>query len=814
MNALLLAVHILYLNGSVLTMDSRASKAEAVAVRDGKIEAVGTNADLRKLASPSTQIVDLKGRVLTPGFYAAHDHFPQSGIVALFQVDLNSPPMGTMRTIEDIVTALRERAARTPKGEWIVGRGYDDTLLTDHRHPTTADLDRASPDHPILVIHTSGHARVGNSRALVATGSTPAAPPVTAQQRGQAALWAERQYFARGVTTAVIAGASPMPKTRLRLLNMDGTRAVKIWHDGSIQASSGYLSQPYFQHGDPAHRGRASRTRAELLEMVRKHHRAGRQVAIHGNGDAAIEEILHVFAEVQREHPRTDARHRIEHCQTVREDQLDRIKELGITPSFFVAHVYYWGDRHRDIFLGPERASRISPLASALKRGIRFTIHDDTPVTPVNPLLSVWTAVNRRTRAGKELGPEQKIAAVDALRAVTSDAAWQNFEEKHKGSIEPGKLADFVILDRNPLDIPPMQIREVRVLETIIGGVRVWPEPKPPYAPSPVISGVTFDWSTHKRHAQGSDNFQLTWGADDHQYGAWGDGGGFGGTNSDGRVSLGVARIEGSWDNYRGVNVWGGKNAVNPANVDGKSWGMISVGGVLYMWVSPGSPLAIMQREVRLYSSKDFGANWTPAPWAFTREDDLTIPTICQFGKDYSGARDGYVYHYFIHPRDETSDSGQRPGTIYLARSPKDRLLDRGAYEFYAGQGWSSDVTRKQPVFEDRHNGVGWVMSVSYNAGLKRYLLMTDHTISNRGNLGIFDAPEPWGPWTTALFLNEADGSNFGTGHVEPNTFFWNMPTKWQSADGRDFTLVFTGSGRGRDNDSFNLIRGRFELRK
>ncbi len=340
-------------------------------------------------------------------------------------------------------------------------------------------------------------------------------------------------------------------------------------------------------------------------------------------------------------------------------------------------------------------------------------------------------------------------------------------------------------------------------------------ETKSPYAPSAVIRSAHFDWTTHKRAAQGSDNWQLTWADDDHLYGAWGDGGGFGGTNSDGRVSLGVARIEGAWDNYKGINVWGGKDCLKPANVDGKSWGMICVRRVLYMWVVPGSPLNVMQKEARLYQSRDHGLTWEPAVWAFTKDDQLMIPTICQFGRNYSDARDRFVYHYFIQPRNDKSDSIQRPGAVYLARSDRERLIEREAYEFFTGlergrPTWKKDVAQKAPIFEDRE-GTGWVMSASYNAGLRRYLLMTDHTASNRGNLGIFDAPEPWGPWTTVMYLDESQATNFGAGRIEPNTFFWNAPTKWQSKDGLQFTLVFTGSGRGRDNDSFNLVRGRFE---
>ena len=153
-------------------------------------------------------------------------------------------------------------------------------------------------------------------------------------------------------------------------------------------------------------------------------------MAVYGNGDAAIDDILEAFAAAQKAHPRPDARHRIEHCPTAREDQLIRMKQLGVTPSFFVAHVYYWGNRHRDIFLSPERAARISPLADALRHQVRFTVHNDTSVTPINPLQLAWTAVNRASSSGKVLGKEQTISMKDALRSITSEAAWQNFEEK------------------------------------------------------------------------------------------------------------------------------------------------------------------------------------------------------------------------------------------------------------------------------------------------------------------------------------------------------------------------------------------------
>lgn len=552
------AAEKIYVNGTVVTMDAAGRTVEAVALAKGKIVAAGGNTEIRKLATGNTIVVDLKGATMLAGLYAAHDHFPSAGAVAVGRVDLNSPPVGKMESIDDIVQALAKKAAQTPAGQWVMGRGYDDTLLKEKRHPRRYDLDRASKDHPIWIVHTSGHLGVANSRALEIAGitkDTPQpkagviqkdpktgepngvfeealalvsrhAPGMSAEERMAEIRWADADYLSKGVTTTVIAGTGPGGIADLRkalaagilhlrvvaMLSLgtsppaspaavdnwfgDTPRerirpgAVKLFQDGSIQGFTGYLSAPYYQQpeGKTDYRGYARHPRQELAEIVKKFHRAGYQIGIHANGDAAIDDVLYAYREAQRERPRADARHRIEHCQTPREDQLDQMKELGVTPSFFVGHVYYWGDRHRDIFLGPERGSRISPLASARRRGLRFTLHDDTPVTPVNPLLSVWGAVNRQTRDGKLLGGEQRIPVMEALRAVTSDAAWQNFEEKEKGSIEAGKLADFVVLDQNPLTVAALRIRDIKVLQTIVAGETVFPTKTPSTVPiaSPV----------------------------------------------------------------------------------------------------------------------------------------------------------------------------------------------------------------------------------------------------------------------------------------------------------------------------------------
>jgi hypothetical protein len=211
-----------------------------------------------------------------------------------------------------------------------------------------------------------------------------------------------------------------------------------------------------------------------MVELVKKFHRAGMQIAIHGNGDATIDDIIYAVDAAQKEYPREDHRHMLIHCQTARNDQLDEMKRLGITPSFFSAHAYYWGDRHYNVFLGPERACRQNPVRSAQQRGIRYTIHLDTPVTPINPLLLVWSAVNRLSTGGNLIGADERISALQALRATTIDAAWQIFQEDNRGSLEVGKLADLVILSDNPLTVDKGQIKDIRVEQTFVGGRRVY----------------------------------------------------------------------------------------------------------------------------------------------------------------------------------------------------------------------------------------------------------------------------------------------------------------------------------------------------
>jgi hypothetical protein len=248
--------------------------------------------------------------------------------------------------------------------------------------------------------------------------------------------------------------------------------SVKMFQDGSIQGLTAALSADY--HCQPGFRGHLIRPQAELDELVARYHRQGLQIACHANGDTAIESIIAAIEKAQENHPQPVLRHMIIHCQMASDDHIRRMKELGAVPSYFPNHIYYWGDRHERLFIGEERAARLDPLGSSARAGLRFTLHADTPVTPIAPLHSMHCAVNRVSREGRVIGPEERISPYQALSAFTLDAAYCSFEEEKKGAIRPGFLADFAVLSENPLAVDPLRIKDIEVEETFVGGRRVY----------------------------------------------------------------------------------------------------------------------------------------------------------------------------------------------------------------------------------------------------------------------------------------------------------------------------------------------------
>jgi predicted amidohydrolase YtcJ len=526
---------VLFLNGLVRTLDAAGSTAEAVLVRNGRVQAVGSMDDVRRQSSSGAREVDLAGATMVPGFIESHNHFLSAG-QAFANVDLRSEHCSS---IGEMQRMLGERAAQAEPGEWVIGRGYDQTLLEENRHPTRWDLDAASPDHPVVIFHISYHGLVANTMALALAGmskdtrdvpggeilrdehgepngvllESPAMslvssllPQKSVEDMRSGLGLARDQFMPLGISAvhdalihtageieayaaAMRAGELPM-RAYLMIApelydgDLEGQSGdlgvsyglppgrlvagpVKFFQDGAIQAYTASLTQPYFDAPDQY--GVKIYEPGELAAHILKYHRMGLQIAIHGNGDSAIDDILDGYEAALRDMPRDDHRHRIEHCQTARQDQLERMASLGVVSSVFINHLWQFGDRHLSRFLGPERANRMEPLASMTRLGIRWGLHSDCPVTEVNPLRGIWLAVNRRTSGGRPIGEDEKVSVEQALRGFGPDAAFLGFQEHQLGTIAPGYLADFAVLSGDPV-ADPESIKDLDVLATVIDG--------------------------------------------------------------------------------------------------------------------------------------------------------------------------------------------------------------------------------------------------------------------------------------------------------------------------------------------------------
>lgn len=334
-----------------------------------------------------------------------------------------------------------------------------------------------------------------------------------------------------------------------------------------------------------------------------------------------------------------------------------------------------------------------------------------------------------------------------------------------------------------------------------------------PYPPSPVIAGITWHWETRRTAAPGSDLWPVTWGVDDNLYAAWGDGGGFGGTDQDGRVAMGFARIEGPPEQFVGVNVNGGKNPEHAASFakSGKTGGILAVDQRLYAWLNTQNGKWPDVDEALIWSD-DNGATWKRSAWVFPKGNgNLKPTTFLNFGKRYSGVPaelQGYVYFY-----------GQKQGEekeTYLGRVAVEKMEDRRAHEFFSGfegnrPNWSAGVAKARPVFADARP-TGDLATVVYVAGLNRYLLSIFH--KGPGQLGIFDGPNPWGPWTTVAYYD--DWGQMGTAGEGLTCGF---PAKWASKDGLNLWCLFSVYGEGAKqgivaHDRFNLVKATLELRR
>ena len=536
---------LIFFGDNIVTMDDRVAGATAVAVSGEQIAAVGDATELLALQGPQTRTIELGEQALVPGFIDAHGHV--SFVARLIDfVNLSSPPVGPVKHMDDIVRLLGERIAERdlPAGDWLFGYGYDDSLIAENRHPTRDDLDRASTEHPIALMHVSGHLAAVNSAALAAVGmdSDTADPPggvirrrlgsnepngvleetaamqFTIGQFGQveperyeALLRRALEYHASyGITTVQDGGAIlpdvavmraaaereafPVDVVAFAMVNaLDDETVEHIRHDtaysggfrvggvkfvldGSPQGRTAWLSKPYAEGPENAPADYVAYPAYDIgtyKERVAAMIERNVPVLVHANGDAAIDAMIEGVAGAVDPDALPDHRSVIIHAQLMRPDQLPTVKALGIVPSYYAAHPFFWGDWHRRSF-GEERAAHTSPVKATIEHGIPFTVHNDAPVVPPDMMRLIHITVNRTTRSGHVLGPEQCASVKEALYAVTQGAAYQYFEEGSKGSITPGKRADLVILGANPLTADPQTLADIPVIETFARGRSVF----------------------------------------------------------------------------------------------------------------------------------------------------------------------------------------------------------------------------------------------------------------------------------------------------------------------------------------------------
>lgn len=527
-----------YTGGPILTMNDDQPTAEAVAVKDGRILAVGSLEDLTANRGDSTELYDLDGRAMLPGFVDSHGHVVMGGLQAL-SANLLAPPDGQVTDIASLQQMLskwaEDNAEAVEKVRLIVGFGYDNAQLTELRHPTRDDLDAVSKDLPVVIIHQSGHLGVANSRALEIAGITAAseAPPGGVIQRDETGepngVLEEYAFFAVlvpllgslgdeglvafaragsrlwaqfGYTTGQDGRSSGDIVEALRKVGADGDLPIdvvaypdvlesrdyidanvsrdytdrvrvggcKLTIDGSPQGFTALRDRPYYNPvgSYPAgYSGYAAITMMQVRGAVNWCYENGYQIIVHANGEGASDMLIAALESARKKYGDPGNRPVLIHGQFLREDQVDSYQRLGVFPSVFPMHTFYWGDWHRDHTVGPIHGENISPTGWIRQRGMMFGTHHDAPVALPNSTRVLAATVTRRTRSGDILGPHQRVDVLTALKAMTIWPAWQHFEEDDKGSIEVGKIADFVVLSDDPTAVDPETLADLRVLVTV-----------------------------------------------------------------------------------------------------------------------------------------------------------------------------------------------------------------------------------------------------------------------------------------------------------------------------------------------------------
>ncbi len=520
----------IFFGGDVLTINDNQPTAEAVAIRDGKIIFVGNKSDAMALKGDKTELVDLQGKTLMPGFIDPHTHIMLKAVI-LVSADVS--PF-KYKTIKEVSAVLKEASK---KGA-VLAFGYDPSLMTDPGTLDFATLDSISTEVPIVVVNKSGHIAYGNHKAFEEAKVTeetknPAGGSFQRDAQGKLtgiafeilavgllastvntikpeqypalAMKAAQDYAKWGYTTVTDLGLGmplPNPQDHIKIMkdisnspdspiriqgyvvfslieqipglqkqnnDMFKVLGMKIWADGSIQGYTAAMKERYL---DKDTKGTLNFKQDQLTQLVLNARKNNLQVAIHANGDQAIEDTLRAYEAAQKAYPSDDPRFRIEHASIVDPQQWQRVAKVKATPSFTEHHVYYWGEVFKNKILGEPRAEWLDAAKTAKDLGLKFSFNDDD-LAGVNPLFFIQVAATREMENGQQLNPKEKISVDDALKAMTLYPAWQTFREKELGSIEVGKFADFAILAQNPKKVPVDKIQDIKILGTWLNGKKV-----------------------------------------------------------------------------------------------------------------------------------------------------------------------------------------------------------------------------------------------------------------------------------------------------------------------------------------------------
>ena len=512
--------------GKLLTMDPALPQAQAMAIRGDSILTVGTTARIEQWAGPNTHRIDARGTTITPGFIDSHSH-------PLIFSESTGVNVGFSR-IAEVQAALKSKAATTPPGHWIVGIMYDDTKFVEHRPLNRLDIDAAVPDHPVMVRHRGGHTAVVNSRAFEIAGITMQTPDpaggkfyreggaftgkvaeLAVEPFQKAGVWPvddretrkrnvtliSRRMAAAGLTSTTDAlgdrdkfvayqDARESGEMYFRVsfmpvgggsvhegLKAAGVRsgfgddmlrigAIKFVADGSASERTMRMSTPY--RGRPDDYGILRMDQAQINDAVTDAVAGGFRVGIHANGDVAIDMTLNAYERVLKDWKGPNPRLRIEHCSLVNPALIARIKAADVVPTPFYTYAYYHGEKWGEY--GEDTMNWMFAHRSFLDAGIPVAPGSDFTPGPFEPLMAIQSMVTRKDKAGNVWGPGQRISVDQALRICTMNGAYASFEEDIKGSLTPGKLADFVFLERDPHDTDPDRIMEIRIVRTVMGG--------------------------------------------------------------------------------------------------------------------------------------------------------------------------------------------------------------------------------------------------------------------------------------------------------------------------------------------------------